>query len=277
MRNHEWRQVWLIFGCRKKIWKLPDGKKSAAPERPTRSNWGSSGYVSGGFWRKRGRWSRKSCWDWRSKPRMNWRGMLVLFCTALLLESDLENVWVGKIVSRQGAVRWNLAENRAKMKRCLLRFDGFANWKAKLHWGRARSCQAQSFVCFVGSGNSALVHGSARQLLGARKQTKNRARLLLAASQCRLAFRRNKRSLWLCCLYSNSQMVVTKARSAGVIRGRRPQNLFVCSQILLCPENFLLKHLCPLKMLFSPKPLNLATGLCNLIVRCDFMLSKVLV
>jgi len=31
------------------------------------------------------------------------------------------------------------------------------------------------------------VHGSARQLLGAIKQTKNRARLLLATPQCRLA------------------------------------------------------------------------------------------
>jgi len=32
------------------------------------------------------------------------------------------------------------------------------------------------------------VHGSARQLLGAMKQTKNHARLLLARPQCRLAF-----------------------------------------------------------------------------------------
>ena len=58
--------------------------------------------------------------------------------------------------------------------------------KANLHWGLARSCQAQSFVFFA-PGNSALVHGSARQLLGAIKQTKNRARLLLATPQWRLA------------------------------------------------------------------------------------------
>ena len=38
------------------------------------------------------------------------------------------------------------------------------------------------------SGNSALVHGSARQLLDAIKRTENRARLLLATPQCRLAF-----------------------------------------------------------------------------------------
>jgi len=50
------------------------------------------------------------------------------------------------------------------------------------------------FVCFVASGISALVHGSAGQLLGAIKQTKNRARLLLATPQWRLAFRRNIRS-----------------------------------------------------------------------------------
>jgi len=63
-----------------------------------------------------------------------------------------------------------------------------------LHWGRARSCQGWSFVCFVASGNSALVHGLARQLLGAMKQTKNRVRLLLATPQCRLAF---KGSAWV--------------------------------------------------------------------------------
>jgi len=42
-------------------------------------------------------------------------------------------------------------------------------------------------MCFVASGNSVLVHGSAGQLLGVIKQTKNRARLLLATLQCRLA------------------------------------------------------------------------------------------
>jgi len=42
--------------------------------------------------------------------------------------------------------------------------------------------------CFVASGNSALMHGSAWQLLGTIKQTKNRAWLLLATPQCRLAF-----------------------------------------------------------------------------------------
>jgi len=35
-------------------------------------------------------------------------------------------------------------------------------------------------LCFVASSNSALVHGSARQLLGTIKQTQNRSRLLLA-------------------------------------------------------------------------------------------------
>jgi len=51
------------------------------------------------------------------------------------------------------------------------------------------SSRARFFVFFVASGNSALVHGSARQLLVAIKQTKNRARLLLATPQCRLTFR----------------------------------------------------------------------------------------
>jgi len=61
--------------------------------------------------------------------------------------------------------------------------------KANLHWGVARSSRARFFVCFVASGNSALVHGFALagQLLGALKQTKNRARILLATPQCRLA------------------------------------------------------------------------------------------
>ena len=53
------------------------------------------------------------------------------------------------------------------------------SFKVNLHWGVSRSSRARFFVCFVASGNSALVHGSARQLLGAIKQTKNRARLLL--------------------------------------------------------------------------------------------------
>jgi len=61
--------------------------------------------------------------------------------------------------------------------------------KANLHWGVARSSRARFFVCFIESGNPALVHGSARQLLGAIKETKNRARLLLATPQCILAFR----------------------------------------------------------------------------------------
>jgi len=51
------------------------------------------------------------------------------------------------------------------------------------------SSRARFFVCFVPSGNSTLVHGSARKLLGAIKQTRNRARLLLATPQCRSAFR----------------------------------------------------------------------------------------
>jgi len=44
--------------------------------------------------------------------------------------------------------------------------------KANPHWGVARSSHARFFVWFVASGNSALVHGSARQLLGAMNQTK---------------------------------------------------------------------------------------------------------
>jgi len=46
-------------------------------------------------------------------------------------------------------------------------------------------------LCFVASGNS--VHSSARQLLGAIKQTKNRVLLLLATSQCRLALSEDER------------------------------------------------------------------------------------
>jgi len=34
--------------------------------------------------------------------------------------------------------------------------------KANLYWGVARSSCARLFVCFVASGYSALVHGSAR-------------------------------------------------------------------------------------------------------------------
>jgi len=52
--------------------------------------------------------------------------------------------------------------------------------KANLHWGVARSSRARFFVCFAASGNSALVHASAPQLLGAIKQTETRARLLLS-------------------------------------------------------------------------------------------------
>jgi len=40
------------------------------------------------------------------------------------------------------------------------------------------------------------MHGSARQLLGAIKQTKNRERLLLATRQCRLAFTAFSATLW---------------------------------------------------------------------------------
>ena len=60
--------------------------------------------------------------------------------------------------------------------------------KANLHWGVARCTRARFFVCFVASGNSVLAHGLARQLLGAVKQTKNCAGLLLATPQCRLVF-----------------------------------------------------------------------------------------
>ena len=42
--------------------------------------------------------------------------------------------------------------------------------KANLHWGVARSSRARCLVCFVASGNSALVHGSAQKLLDAIKQ-----------------------------------------------------------------------------------------------------------
>jgi len=47
-------------------------------------------------------------------------------------------------------------------------------WKGQSTLRSCQECRARFLVCFVASGNSAHVHGSARQLLGAIKQTKNR-------------------------------------------------------------------------------------------------------
>jgi len=68
-------------------------------------------------------------------------------------------------------IRLAVYENLAIHLSILLTFWTSVGVKAKLHWGVARSSRARFFVCFVASGNSALVHGSARELLGAIKQT----------------------------------------------------------------------------------------------------------
>jgi len=59
-------------------------------------------------------------------------------------------------------------------------------WHVK---GQSTQEYPRTILCFVASGNSAPVRGSAQQLLCAIKQAKNRARLLLATPQCRWALR----------------------------------------------------------------------------------------
>jgi len=62
-----------------------------------------------------------------------------------------------------------------------------ATIKANLHWV-ARSSRARFFVCFIASRSCRAEPCTSAELPHATKQTKNRARLLLAARQCRLAF-----------------------------------------------------------------------------------------
>jgi len=61
------------------------------------------------------------------------------------------------------------------------------NLKANLHWGVARSNRARFFVCFIALRSCHAEPCTSAELPDATKQTKNRARLLLATPQYRLA------------------------------------------------------------------------------------------
>ena len=61
--------------------------------------------------------------------------------------------------------------------------------KAKLHWGVARGNRARFFVCFIAPRICRSEPCTSAELPDATKQTKNRARLLLATPQYRLALR----------------------------------------------------------------------------------------
>jgi len=111
-------------------------------------------------------------------PSSNLETMYSAFCQ-LLLSSARKSIPRG--CRRQYIPPWD--------SECDQRYNAFLLAKGQ---STLRTCQELPdviFVCFVASGNSALVHGSALPLLSAIKQTKNRARLLLATSQCRLALR----------------------------------------------------------------------------------------
>ena len=65
--------------------------------------------------------------------------------------------------------------------------------KANLHWGVARSSRARLFVWFVASRSCRVVH---ERRITRRNKTNNRARLLLATPQCRLALSRVETGHW---------------------------------------------------------------------------------
>jgi len=71
--------------------------------------------------------------------------------------------------------------------------------KANLHWGVARSIRARFFVCFSAPRSCPAEPCTSAELPDATKQTKNRARLLLATRQCRLALTAIQRD-WLRCV-----------------------------------------------------------------------------
>jgi len=110
--------------------------------------------------------------------------------TAEMMQVD-DTTWQLKHRSRKDIILWTSPFRTNFVKEWFWLISGInialLSVEDSLHWGVARSSRARFFVCFVASGNSALVHRSVRQFLDAIKQTKNRARILLATPQCRLA------------------------------------------------------------------------------------------
>ena len=63
----------------------------------------------------------------------------------------------------------------------------FYGVKANLHWGVAKSSHARFFGCFIATRSCRAKPCTSAEVPDTTKQRKNRARLLLATPQCRLA------------------------------------------------------------------------------------------
>ena len=111
-----------------------------------------------------------------------------------LTQADVRHAW-----------QWHLHKWHVEIKVYVDGASAFLRQGQSALRGAARSSRARFFVCFVASDKSALVHGSARQLLGAIKPTKYRARPLLATPpQCRLAFNLSCNQWLILCYYARA-------------------------------------------------------------------------